>query len=143
MLDFRCFLLTSSSLLTWPSIAIVKIGGNVSFSCGCSTESLICHGRKRWYHQPLWNNTEVLLYAGYSVQRFSNKFTVNIDNQTGRCDIIIKSVELTDAGQYKCKSSIDGSLASTSSLTVYGMNAVYQIMRSYFKRVYKLVKLQI
>ena len=106
----------------------------MSFNCGCSAESVLCHGRKRWYHQPLWSKTGVYIYSGFIVdERFSHKFIVYDDDQTGRCDLIIKSVELTDAGLYTCKSSRNESFASTSSLTVYGMNIIHKIVISDLK----------
>src|SRR6218665_3607110 len=93
--SFHFLLDAQESQLSGPENTLSFVGSNVTLKC--SSPSRNCDGTE-WLKQgspsTVYNDRGIIILSAFR-DRYS------VDNSTG-CDLVIKSVELTDAGRFIC-----------------------------------------
>ena len=103
-------------LATIPMNIAAVNGTKTHFQCGTD------RGNRdmRWQFLKYGSSTSEVLYNGFSLRAmFSQRFSVD-KMVGGRCDLIIDSTQIQDAGAYMCEEPVSFR-TSSADLTVLGM----------------------
>ena len=106
-------------------------GTKSNFQCGTDTQNR----NMRWWFFKAGSNTSVVVHSGFSISdMFRQRFSVD-KRVDGRCDLIIDSTQIPDAGTYMCEEPVTRR-TSSADLTVLGMLLVaiafYIVFTSYY-----------
>ena len=84
------------SQLEGPENTLSVVGSNVTLKC--SSPSRYCNGNE-WLK---YGGIPPTIFDDHGIMAFPYRDRYSVDNSSG-CDLVIKNIELTDAGRYICR----------------------------------------
>lgn len=99
------------------------VGENVTISCHTTSVEAVDWRRKL----PPADRFQIFAFRGTIVEGYEEKFSIS-NPQTGSYVVLVKNVQLSDTGQYRCIEGVDDPSYGTVRLTVNGnsCNCLFQ-----------------
>ena len=109
-----------SEIVQRPSDATGMVNGSTYFNCSTSIRPI--EKTVIWFHFPLdaGGDRKYVYDDGRIMTGYKGRFDIEIDNSTGEFNLLIKRLEMEDAGKYECKDDSHTDIGASADLTVLG-----------------------
>ena len=120
------YVLDDSCLVTEPpKNSVVNIGETTTFKCRSNSSSDIL----LWDYIKSKSSSTLYIYNGVNVsEEHTLKYSIHIDGH-GRSDLVISSINMSDAGHYRCWAA-GSEIKDSAELTVFGKLQIVFILSS-------------
>lgn len=120
MVKIVFYISVDSEIVQGPSNTTAKVNESTYFNCSTSIRPV--DKNVIWFHFALdeGGDRRYVYDDGRFWPNYKNRFDIEIDKSTGEFNLLIKRLEMKDAGMYDCRDDSHADIGASANLTVLG-----------------------